>query len=63
MERWLREICAAPQRYRRIEADARRFLCVAFPFAIIYRDQPDPVVVVAVMHLERRPGYWLDRRG
>ena len=63
VERCLREICAAPLRYRRIEQDARRFLCEDFPFAVIYRDQPDRVVIVAVVHLKRRPGYWLERLG
>jgi len=32
-----------------------------FPFGILYRIEPEQIVVVAVMHLRRRPGYWRDR--
>ncbi|HVU25602.1 MAG TPA: hypothetical protein VHE13_15845 [Opitutus sp.] len=63
VERCLQEICATPQRYRRIEGEARRLLCEDFPFAIIYCDQPERGVIVAVMHLKRRPGYWRERLG
>ncbi len=33
-----------------------------FPFAILYRVEPERIVVVAVMHLRREPGYWRRRR-
>ena len=29
-----------------------------FPYGLIYRIQSDRVVIVAVMHLKRRPFYW-----
>lgn len=61
IERGLREICLAPQRHRLFVGSARRYLCVGFPYAIIYRDEPDRVVIVAVMHLKRAPGYWVHR--
>ena len=32
-----------------------------FPYAIIYRDQPDGIEIVAVAHNARRPGYWQNR--
>ena len=40
---------------------ARRFLLSRFPFGIAYRLEADEVVVVAVAHLRRRPGYWTGR--
>ena len=39
----------------------RRFLLARFPFAIGYIVESGEVVVLAVAHLRRRPGYWLDR--
>jgi toxin ParE1/3/4 len=42
--------------------DIRRFLLARFPFAIAFIVQPDQVTVLAVAHLRRRPGYWLERR-
>ena len=58
VERGLREICLAPQRHRPFGPGARRFLCAGFPYAIVYRDLPERVIIVAVMHLAREPGYW-----
>jgi plasmid stabilization system protein ParE len=32
-----------------------------FPFRIVYRLLDDEVLIVAVAHAKRRPGYWRDR--
>ena len=34
-----------------------------FPFHVIYLVEGDEVVIYAVSHHHRRPGYWLRRRG
>jgi hypothetical protein len=39
----------------------RRVILSRFPFAIIYVARSDEVIVVAIAHQRRRPGYW--RRG
>lgn len=44
-----------------IELGVRRVLIDRFPFAIIHSDEPDAVHIIAVAHLRRRPGYWLQR--
>lgn len=36
----------------------RRFLTMHFPFAILYAVVGDRLVVFAVAHQTRRPGYW-----
>ena len=34
-----------------------------FPYVLIFREQsPDVIMVVAVAHTSRRPGYWRGRR-
>jgi plasmid stabilization system protein ParE len=33
-----------------------------FPFRLIYRESGTELVVVAVSHQRRRPGYWADRQ-
>ena len=42
-------------------AGVRRFLLARFPFAVGYIVEEDELVVLAVAHLRRRPGYWLER--
>jgi hypothetical protein len=32
-----------------------------FPYQIVYRRRPDEIVIVAVAHVKRKPGYWKDR--
>ncbi len=61
VERVIREICARPQRFRRFDPPARRALTERFPYAIIYLEQPDGILIVAVMHGVREPGYWRSR--
>ncbi len=39
----------------------RRCLLLRFPFAIIYRIERDTILVVAIAHHRRRPGYWQGR--
>jgi len=42
-------------------AGVRRFLLARFPFAVGYLVEGSEIVVLAVAHLRRRPGHWLDR--
>lgn len=39
----------------------RRILLLGFPYQIVYRLRPAEIVIVAVAHLKRRPGYWKNR--
>ncbi len=33
----------------------------SFPYALYYREKDDRVVVLAVAHASRKPGYWQER--
>jgi toxin ParE1/3/4 len=39
----------------------RRALVARFPFQVVDRIRPAEIVIVAVAHLKRRPGYWQNR--
>lgn len=39
----------------------RRCILRTFPYAVIFEVLPDEVLVLAVAHASRRPGYWRDR--
>jgi mRNA-degrading endonuclease RelE of RelBE toxin-antitoxin system len=41
--------------------DLRRCQTKRFPYRLIYQVQPNRVLILAVAHLKRRPGYWRDR--
>jgi len=42
-------------------ADTRRVFLQGFPFCVIYRAIPAGIVLFAVAHQSRRPGYWESR--
>ena len=54
-------IAENPMSGRIIKGETRRRLLRRFPFGILYRIEAEEIVIVAVMHLRRRPGYWSDR--
>ena len=50
-----------PEAGRIIKKPYRRLLIKRFPYGIIYRQTKNCIYIVAVMHLKRRPGYWIER--
>jgi hypothetical protein len=42
---------------------AKRLLLHRFPFSIVVVDLDEELIVVAVAHQARRPGYWSERLG
>ena len=51
----------APDTWPEYRRGTRRFLVHRFPFARIYTQHSTGLLVIAVMHLKRRPGYWTSR--
>ncbi|MBD1942344.1 type II toxin-antitoxin system RelE/ParE family toxin [Coleofasciculus sp. FACHB-712] len=54
-------IIESPTRWRIIDEDIRRCLTRKFPYGILYTIEQDFILIVAVMHCSREPGYWKDR--
>jgi plasmid stabilization system protein ParE len=63
VERTIAAIASHPKAAPKIKQDVRRRLLKRFPFGILYVATIDEIVILAVMHLRRRPGYWQDRLG
>ena len=57
----LRAIREAPRRFPQHVHGTRRFLLSTFPYEIVYRVGDDHVLVIAIAHSSRRPGYWRRR--
>lgn len=54
-------ILDSPTRWRVLDEDVRRCLTRVFPYGVLYTIEPDFVLIVAVMHCSRQPGYWTGR--
>lgn len=61
VERVMREICVQPGRFRQTYPPARRALTGKFTYAIVFLERSQGVLIVAIMHGMRRPGYWRSR--
>lgn len=54
-------LCENPYLGHAIGRGLRRKLLYRFPFSLIYSVEPDAILIVAVAHFGRRPGYWQTR--
>ncbi|HBB87518.1 MAG TPA: plasmid stabilization protein [Blastocatellia bacterium] len=61
IEQAISKAAQTPRRWTIIEEDIHRCLAHVFPYAILYTIESDYVLIVAVMHCSREPGYWRHR--
>jgi plasmid stabilization system protein ParE len=61
VEEAVARVVEAPTRWRVIEEDVHRCLTRVFPYAVLYTIEADLILIVAVMHCGREPGYWKNR--
>lgn len=56
-----RRITESPLAGVEVRPDIRRRILRRFPYAILYAIEDDDIVIIAVAHQRRRPGYWARR--
>jgi len=57
----IQNILAYPEAWTPLSKNTRRCLVHRFPYGVIYQITAGGILIVAVMQLNRRPGYWKDR--
>jgi plasmid stabilization system protein ParE len=57
----IQNILAYPQAWTPLSPRTRRCLVHRFPYGVIYQVTNNTILIVAIMQLSRRPGYWRDR--
>ena len=55
-------IVDAPNRFVSIDDRHQSCSVIKFPFQIVFRVSDDRILIVAVAHAKRRPGYWRGRK-
>jgi plasmid stabilization system protein ParE len=50
-----------PQAWHPMSAQIRRCRLNRFPYSVIYAVEEDDLVVIAIAHQHRKPGYWRER--
>ncbi len=49
-------------RWSVVDEDVRRCLTRKLPYGILYTIEQDYILILAVMHCSREPGYWKSRK-
>jgi len=57
----IQRITEFPQAWRRMTETTRRCLTNRFPYGVVYMIGIEEIVIIAVMHLKKEPGYWKKR--
>jgi hypothetical protein len=60
-EKTLARILSFPEAWSPLTRNTRRALFEIFPYGIIYHFDEMNVYILAVMHLKRKPEYWIKR--
>jgi toxin ParE1/3/4 len=56
------QIRESPTRYAVIDDGVRRCMARKFPYGILYTIEQDYILILAIMHCSREPGYWKSRK-
>lgn len=60
-DRVIQSIEKNPQYFPRCDSQHRFHLMRRYPFQVIYRETSQGILIVAVAHAKREPGYWHTR--
>ena len=61
LEEGFDQILATPDRFPRTNRGCQYFPLSRYPFRVIFRQEANRLVIVAIAHAKRRPGYWHKR--
>ena len=60
--RTIQNILSFPYAWASLSLNTRRCLANRFPYGVIYQVTDEEVFIIAVMHLNKKPGYWKARK-
>lgn len=55
----IEQISSDPERFPRTYAGCQRYVLKRYPYSVVYYKMPERIIVVAIAHAKRRPGYWI----
>ncbi len=61
LEHVLARIVEAPHSFPESEPGVRRALFPRYPYSVLFAIEPKGIVILAIAHGRRRPGYWQAR--
>ena len=61
VEAGIRRILNQPEAWSGYHHGTRRCLTQRFPYGVVYQIRPNLILIIAIAHLCREPGYWATR--
>jgi len=61
VEKSIELIQKSPTRWAIIEGNIHKYILQRFPFTIYYIDEVEEILILAIAHQSRKPGYWDNR--
>jgi len=61
VQRLIDLVCDHPTLGQSVGVGFRRAVLHRFPFTLIYSEEHAEIVIIAIAHQKRRPGYWRNR--
>ena len=61
VQRFIEQIESNPEIYSEYDENHRYAILRRYPYSPVYRVATDRILIVAVAHSARQPGYWQDR--
>jgi len=58
----IENICDFPLAWTPLSQNTRRCLLKRFPYGVVYQFNAGQIVIIAVVQLNRKPGYWRKRK-
>ena len=57
----IQRVLQFPEAWSRLSENSRRCLTIRFPYGVVYQILDEEILIIAVMQLNRKPGYWKNR--
>lgn len=61
IQKTIERIIQFPEAWSKLSKRTKRCRCKRFPYGIIYQIRNDIILVVAIMHLHKKPNSWKNR--
>lgn len=61
VQKTIERIIRFPEAWTRLSKRTRKCRCKRFPYGVVYHQKGDLILILAIMHLHRKPNYWKDR--
>lgn len=61
VQKTIERIVQFPDAWPKLSQRTRRCRCKRFPYGVVYQIRQEAILIIAILHLHRKPSYWKNR--